>query len=208
MSLRVDLLLPAPRAPITQKFKHGRHWGIDFGVKQEPIKCSRGGIVSQILVDHKDWGNAVEVDHGEIDGRWWRTWYAHLDQVWVVGGEKLKAKDYIGISGDTGIGGYHLHFGVKTALPKYGTFSWIDPEPCFVDELPGEQPEQKPDYNYTDDPSFSYRCSVCGKVATTWAHDIVVDKVRFGWWETTPVEATTRYGCDDHPVELGRIEYR
>jgi murein DD-endopeptidase MepM/ murein hydrolase activator NlpD len=108
------------------------HWGTDIAVPQgTAVYAVAGGVVNRIddtcFDNHHScgggFGNHVSIDH-ENDIF---TNYAHLSQVNVRTGQRLKAGDLIGYSGNTGHSyGAHLHFEIRkggwlshTALDPY-----------------------------------------------------------------------------------------
>lgn len=75
----------------------------------------------------KSYGNAVKIDHGNG----YETLYAHLNNVTVKKGQKVKKGEVLGRMGNTGRSfGAHLHFEVR----KNG--SKIDPTPYINADLP------------------------------------------------------------------------
>ena len=110
---------PVNYVAITQKFKQGKHHGLDLGWNSnhgganQPIYAAEDGTV--IIVKDNDksnvsWGNYVKIDHGNKV----YTLYAHLKQgAQVKKGQKVKKGDLIGYMGNTGhSNGNHLHFEV------------------------------------------------------------------------------------------------
>lgn len=108
---------PVNYVAITQKFKQGKHHGLDLGWNEtkggpnQPIYAAEDGTV--IIVKDGDksnvsWGNYVKIDHGNKV----YTLYAHLKQgAQVKKGQKVKKGDLIGYMGNTGhSNGNHLHF--------------------------------------------------------------------------------------------------
>lgn len=108
---------PVNYVAITQKFKQGKHHGIDLGWNEtkggpnQPIFAAEDGTV--IIVKDGDksnvsWGNYVKIDHGNKI----YTLYAHLKQgVVAKKGQKVKKGDLIGYMGNTGHSfGNHCHF--------------------------------------------------------------------------------------------------
>lgn len=101
------------------------HNGVDFALPVgTPVVAAAAGTVSRILTTG-DYGNAIMIDHDEC-----QTLYAHLQKNSVVVGQKVEARDTIGLSGDSGFTlGPHLHFGV---LPNHaeienGYLGYVDP---------------------------------------------------------------------------------
>ena len=85
------------------------HRGLDFRGKQgEPIAATAAGVVS-LSERHKDYGNVVEINHGQG----WVTRYAHLETQLVEVGEHVEQGQLIARMGRTGRAtGVHLHYEV------------------------------------------------------------------------------------------------
>ena len=116
------------KAPLTQRFgetafaranalRYGRpfHDGMDFGLPTgTQLFASADGIVigtgnTDIVSSCQSWGKWVVIKHGFGLS----TLYAHLSLVKVRLGQKVKAGELIGYSGNTGFStGPHLHFSV------------------------------------------------------------------------------------------------
>lgn len=116
------------KAPLTQQFgktafaianayRYGRpfHDGVDFGLPTgTQLFASADGIIigtgnTDIVSSCHSWGKWIVIKHGFG----LTTLYAHLSLVKVRLGQKVKAGDLIGYSGNTGFStGPHLHFGV------------------------------------------------------------------------------------------------
>lgn len=87
-----------------------RHDGLDFSAPQgTPIVAAADGVVASAGF-HPDFGNVVDIDHG--DGLTSR--YAHMSAMLVEAGQLLRRGDRIGAVGTTGRStGPHLHFEVR-----------------------------------------------------------------------------------------------
>jgi murein DD-endopeptidase MepM/ murein hydrolase activator NlpD len=85
------------------------HQGIDFaGAEGGPIFSVAGGIVS-LVESHPQYGNMVEIDHGNG----YMTRYAHASKVLVSEGQIVKRGQQIAEIGSTGRStGPHVHFEV------------------------------------------------------------------------------------------------
>lgn len=85
------------------------HRGLDFrGKVGEPIAATAAGVVS-LSERHPDFGNMVEISHGQG----WITRYAHLDSQLVAVGEHVEQGQLIARMGRTGRAtGVHLHYEV------------------------------------------------------------------------------------------------
>lgn len=86
------------------------HEGIDFEVDTgTAVHAAAGGVVT-FAGAHPQYGNLVEIDHG--DGL--STRYAHLSKILVKRGEIVLRGRKVGLSGSTGRAtGPHLHFEVR-----------------------------------------------------------------------------------------------
>ena len=86
------------------------HEGIDFNAESgTPVVVAADGVVLGAAY-HNEFGNLVEVDHG--DGLLSR--YAHLSRMNVKVGQMLRRGELIGAVGSTGRStGSHLHFEVR-----------------------------------------------------------------------------------------------
>jgi murein DD-endopeptidase MepM/ murein hydrolase activator NlpD len=88
------------------------HMGLDFGMVKQPVLAAHDGVV-EFAGDGGEWptmGSAAGTCI-LLEGDGFKTGYAHLHHSYVGFGEKVKAGDVIGISGDTGATtGFHLHF--------------------------------------------------------------------------------------------------
>lgn len=94
----------------------GRHTGLDFGVKSGTrVGSAANGVVVRVGREGA-YGNAIHVRQG--DGT--TALYAHLSGINVKPGQRVKAGQQIGVSGNTGRSfGAHLHFEVRKT-DKYG----------------------------------------------------------------------------------------
>lgn len=88
----------------------GYHKGLDIGNGYgTPIYAADGGIVTTALklVDRYGW--YIEIDHGNG----FTTLYAHLSEMYVDQGDRVRRGEVIGLMGSTGYStGPHLHFEV------------------------------------------------------------------------------------------------
>ena len=124
--------------PVTQRFGEtltnpAGHTGIDYALyKGTPVLAAMDGIVIRTARLTTGYGVHVIMDHG--NGL--QTIYAHLSSIAVLTGQKIKAGEELGRSGDTGNStGPHLHFEIR----RHGTP--VDPEdylqPMDNDPEPG-----------------------------------------------------------------------
>ena len=99
----------------------GRHNGLDIANDiGTPVEAADGGEVTYVGYDG-DFGNLIIIDHNNG----YVTYYAHLNSMDVVVGQKVIQGQKIGEVGNTGYStGPHLHFevrkdGVPTDPSKY-----------------------------------------------------------------------------------------
>jgi len=86
------------------------HEGIDFVAEPGTRVISAAGGVVVSAENHPQYGNLIEIDHGnDFSSR-----YAHLSRMLVRPGQVIKRGQEIGASGNTGRStGPHLHFEVR-----------------------------------------------------------------------------------------------
>ena len=109
------------------------HSGIDYALPiGTPVLAAADGEVWKAGWDATGYGNCVMIKHPDGSG----TVYGHLLNWSVYAGQKVKAGEKIGNSGNTGNStGAHLHFEYRTKYDNYKTA--IDPTPYFTEpELP------------------------------------------------------------------------
>ena len=108
-----------PIIGVISQFWHPDHTGLDIAAPQgQPVVAADTGRVRWAGWDTTGYGWLVIIDHGNG----YRTYYAHLDQIWVARGEVVLRGQPIGVVGTTGNStGFHLHFEVR----DYGRI--IDP---------------------------------------------------------------------------------
>lgn len=104
-------------AKLGQPFKGRSHPGVDIPVPVgTEIRCPVDGVV-EIATSHPDAGNYVNVK--TADGGKQR--FLHLSKILVQAGQKVKAGQVVGLSGNTGKStGPHLHW-EKWASNDYGS---------------------------------------------------------------------------------------
>lgn len=133
----MQLIEPKKTWGISQKFGNN-HNGIDYKYPSgTEVTAAADGVI-----DFEGWGQNdpwtlwlggiyVRIKHG--DGSY--TGYAHLSRTIVDKGNKVKAGQVIGYSGNTGqSSGPHLHFEVIPAVQQWnnGYSARIDPSPFFI----------------------------------------------------------------------------
>ncbi len=142
---------------ITQNYKKGTHNGIDI-VKYRSqcdnlIAHSDGTVVlvqtgygnNKVATGMASYGNMVKIDHGNG----YYTLYAHMANVKVNKGDRVKKGQVLGYMGNTGRSfGAHVHFEVFNGSNK------IDPTPYINADLPAVEPVPVPN---NDDQHAYYR---------------------------------------------------
>lgn len=107
------------------------HRGIDLSngpsSRGEPIIASADGIVEQVSYSNGSYGYFVKMKHTDKDGNTWYTRYAHMNQINVEQGDKLKQGDVLGGVGKTGYStGFHLHFEIYFGTQLVNPVDFID----------------------------------------------------------------------------------
>jgi murein DD-endopeptidase MepM/ murein hydrolase activator NlpD len=87
----------------------------------------RGGTVTVASWEGWGYGNYVVVDHGTIEGRNYKTLYAHMSEVYVSPGQYVQQGESIGRMGSTGLStGTHLHFEVIVDGVKVNPLNYLN----------------------------------------------------------------------------------
>ncbi len=90
--------------------KRRLHAGLD--VIADPsalIQSVESGVVDTVKHSYGGYGNSLVIRHNDT----LQTWYAHLKEIHVKTGERVKKGDIIGVMGNTGAStGPHLYFEV------------------------------------------------------------------------------------------------
>ena len=86
------------------------HKGVDLGCDRgNPIYCTGDGVVEMVKEENRSYGKQVLVNHGFG----YHSRYAHMSEIFVFEGMKLKRGDCVGLSGNTGQStAPHLHYEV------------------------------------------------------------------------------------------------
>ncbi len=112
----------------------GRPNGLEVGT---PVHAAATGIVIRTFTScqpndvgcNDAYGNSVLMEHTRVinsETQTWYTGYSHLSEVRVAVGTAISdIQTIIALSGDTGLGGPHLHFEVR--YPHGGGLRWVDP---------------------------------------------------------------------------------
>ena len=135
-----DLVLPVPGPQISEfggirsyngGILEGRHTGTDYRAGLgEPVSVAGHGrvVYAGFLPIH---GNHIVVDHGIGV----LTGYSHLNEIFVVPGQRVLAGDVIGTVGATGrVQGAHMHF--EITVNGY----WVDPPQFMTITIPEPAP--------------------------------------------------------------------
>ncbi len=100
--------------PVTSRFgdrrSNHRHTGIDIDASPgDPVRATRAGRVL-FAGRRSGYGRLVILDHG----RGLSSWYAHLDEIHVRAGERIRAGARLGRAGRSGNArGVHVHFEIR-----------------------------------------------------------------------------------------------
>jgi murein DD-endopeptidase MepM/ murein hydrolase activator NlpD len=106
------------------------HAGVDFSApKGTPIYATGEGVVVKTKRSRRGYGNTIEIDHGYG----YKTFYAHINEIKVKRGEKVKRGQIIATVGNTGKStAPHLHYEVRknnhTVNPIYYFFNDLTPD--------------------------------------------------------------------------------
>jgi len=100
------------------------HEGIDVAAnKRTDVFATSDGVVENIYREKGSYGNRVVIDHGYG----YKTVYAHLSNIIVVKGQKIKKKDKIAYVGSTGLStDNHLHYEVLFNNRSQDPLKFID----------------------------------------------------------------------------------
>ena len=90
--------------------RSSRHQGVDFALDSgNPVYVTGDGVVESVKFEFFGYGNQIVIDHGFG----YKTRYAHMRNIGVVEGMKVKRGECIGESGNSGKStGPHLHYEV------------------------------------------------------------------------------------------------
>lgn len=109
---------PTTKSIITGEYgerrSDGKHKGIDIGVYKENVYAVADGEVVK-AGKFSDGAKVVAILHDDEaeNGNQLLTRYIHLDKYSVSRGDLVERGDKIGVSGNTGGVGYHLHFDIN-----------------------------------------------------------------------------------------------
>lgn len=97
--------------------------GINIAVpKRAPVLAASNGVVAYVGADIKSYGNLVLIKHaGGVT-----TAYAHLDNIKVKKGDKVKRRQVIGAAGSTGnVSTSQLHFEIRRGSKTYNPADYL-----------------------------------------------------------------------------------
>jgi len=129
-----------------ENFHLGEDWNVEGPAHSDlglPVHSVADGVVSYAADKKGGWGNVVRVVHHIRENRrsfWVESFYAHLDEIHVEAGDRVRRGTTIGTIGDAhGVYLPHLHFEMRSAPdlpfgPGYSTSSdgYLDPS-AFID---------------------------------------------------------------------------
>lgn len=129
------------RPEVYKRFGLKGHDGIDFRTRfidsplgRRYVTSAADGVIEQVRFDKNGYGTHLRVrhDNGSL------TIYGHLTKVYVKVGQKVKAKERIGLTGNTGFSSApHLHFELRPrdVDVNNGFAGAVDPIPYFIDPI-------------------------------------------------------------------------
>ncbi len=104
--------------------RFGKHAGYDYGVVHKTVKAPEDGVIMNVKKSpDTDGGNIIEMQSSKYDHR-----FLHLKSIGVKIGQVVKEGQNLGVTGNTGNVGYHLHHDTR----KKGT-KWTDSYSNYVD---------------------------------------------------------------------------
>jgi murein DD-endopeptidase MepM/ murein hydrolase activator NlpD len=131
-------------SPFNSPRSYGLHEGVDLDIytaetnSLAPVLNGYGGVVSKVGLADGPYYNYVVVEH-TYNGKIFRTWYCHLDMVYVSFGQRVAKGEHLGEIGETGnANGEHLHFNLQApgfGLDGYYIPDVLDPEPYLTTEV-------------------------------------------------------------------------
>lgn len=135
------------------KSKQQMHKGIDIRARKDDVLATESGgkVVAVNQNTNTGGGKSVTVEYARTDGSKVQTTYMHLSSIAVKAGDKVKAGQILGVSGNTGTRttGEHLHFGVKN-ISADGKVRDVDPASYLADIAQKGNLKQQALYNGHD----------------------------------------------------------
>ena len=123
------------------------HYGIDFSAEiGTPVYATGDGVIKKAKKNNSGgYGKYIIIDHSDD----YKTLYAHLNEITVKKGSKVKRGDIIGYVGNSGKStAPHLHYEVHYKDQK------IDPVNFFFDDLSPAEYDQMLKISSTENQSF------------------------------------------------------
>ncbi len=128
-----------------KKYSLGYHTGADLNLNKPTwnldahsgIYAIGKGVVTYAQVySKKVWGAIIIIDHGIIDGKPLFSRYAHVEDIMVEVGQKVKTGEQIASVGNgEGLFSYHLHFDIsETEILKDWPSHWPGRNQALVHE--------------------------------------------------------------------------
>ncbi|MEO0446168.1 MAG: M23 family metallopeptidase [Verrucomicrobiota bacterium] len=102
----------------------------------DPVFAVGPGIVTFAGPASEGWGNLVILQHRDPEGRFFQSFYAHLEHIWVALGDSIPRGETVGTVG-TASGRYlaHLHFEIRDAVSVGSGYGY---HPLSLDRRPPE----------------------------------------------------------------------
>jgi len=120
-----------------------KHEGIDiFSNKGTPVVAISDGYIKAVGTDELG-GKVITVQPDDYE---WEAYYAHLDQQYVINGQRVKKGQLIGTVGNTGNAKTtpsHLHFGIYTSSGAIDPLPYIKTSPKITSPLPPDNSSTK-----------------------------------------------------------------
>ncbi|MEW6531584.1 MAG: peptidoglycan DD-metalloendopeptidase family protein [Thermodesulfobacteriota bacterium] len=124
------LAFPVPGGELSSPFGHRWgvfHKGLDIAapIGTPVLACLEGRVLFTGVPKFKNYGKTILLDHG--NGIY--TQYAHLNQILVKKGQKVKRAQKIALVGNTGRStGPHLHIEVRARNKLYNPLAYFSPQ--------------------------------------------------------------------------------
>lgn len=143
---------------VSQRYKGADHKGIDLvGVDSKEIHSTVDGIVEAARWDIRQGASGIDTGYGmgqyvriRADNTNYRYYFAHMSQILVTSGQRVKKGDVIGIEGGTGnASGSHVHYEIRVTTSN-ATFLNVSELSGIPNQL-GTYEQEKP---VVSDPAF------------------------------------------------------
>lgn len=129
------------RPDVYKQFGLKGHNGVDYRTRfidsplgKRYVSACADGVVKEVRWDTRGYGVHIRIEHE--DGL---SIYGHLTKPYVQKGDKVKAQQIIGLTGNTGFSsGAHLHFEMRMypLKPKNGYAGAVDTQDMVLATLP------------------------------------------------------------------------